>query len=276
MNYANQLIALVCLLGPVSALSQDTIPIPHISPMNQRELTEMADRAKSGLFRVHAISIPDGLFQPIPIEADGLAVWLKVGENPPALVTTYAYISAAQTVELLIGTEWVQAQVVYGSPLFDLAMLQVEVEPPVEDALPLVDSWPLEATVYVPLATSDSTVPSEVVHGMLGGRALPDMLSYYTRAHFWQRNGYPVVSRQGEVMAITSIYSPDGQGVLAVPFNHIATWQQEWGTLDPENPYDHQPEVRVERIDPVINGGARSADDDPTLPPGAMRGTFEN
>jgi hypothetical protein len=114
VNYANQLIALVCLLGPVSALSQDTIPIPHISPMNQRELTEMADRAKSGLFRVHAISIPDGLFQPIPIEADGLAVWLKVGENPPALVTTYAYISAAQTVELLIGTEWVQAQVVSG------------------------------------------------------------------------------------------------------------------------------------------------------------------
>lgn len=281
VNYAVPFALVVCIFGTALAHAQEAIPIPHLSPIDHGELEQMAEDSRSALYRVRSVSTPDGLFQPIPLEGEGLAVWLTIGENEPALVTTYGYVSAAQTVEVLIAGEWVDAEVVYGSPLFDLAMLDIEPELSPNDAIALVERWPMEAIVYVPLGTADSTAPAEVVQGMLGGRGLPDMLSYYIRAHLWQRNGYPIMSRAGEVMAIASIFAPDGDGILAIPFQQIATWRSEWENLDPDDLYNHRPTIRIERIEPVIEGGvpAEAGDTDGgerVLPRGAIRGRFEN
>lgn len=278
------LIAITLLLAFATpdAAAQETVPIPHLTPLAPGELQTMGEETKPALFRVHTVTTPDGLFQPIPLEAEGLAIWLTIGANEPILVTTYGYVSAAQTIEVLLEDEWAPAELVHGSPLFDLAMLQVEEPPDPATALSLVESWPMEANVYVPLATSDSTAPAEVVQGMLGGRRLPDMLSYYIRAQFWQRNGYPIVSRSGEVMAICSIFSPDGDGVLAIPFEQVAAWQSEWDNLDPNDPYNHRPEVRVERVNLTVEGAGGTAeqpesqDEERALPEGAIRGRFEN
>jgi hypothetical protein len=59
-----------------------------------------------------------------------------------------------------------------------------------------------------------------------------------------------VLSANGEVIALTSRFAPDGHGVLAIPFEHIRTWRQESETLDP---FAWRPEVRVETIEPRVN-----------------------
>ena len=220
--------------------------------MHQGELESLASQAGEGLFRVRSYSAPGYGFRANAIENDGIAVLLAIGEEEPALITTYGYLAEATTVDVWINEEWVPAEVVHGTPMFDLATLQVEAELPIENALPLAAAWPIGLSVYVPLATHSSDAAPELVVGALG-EALPEVLSYYVRAHFWQRNGYPIISGDGEVIAMASRFAPDGTGILAIPFEHIATWRAEWERLDPDDPFGWRPEVRVETVEPAVN-----------------------
>ena len=250
--------AVLCVLFSVfgtasAALAQRADnPIPHMRPVHHGELEALAEVAGEGLFRVRSFTAPGYGFRADPIESDGIAVLLAVGVAEPALITTYAYLAEATSVDVWINEEWVPAEVVHGTPMFDLAALTIEAPLPIESALRLATAWPLGASVYVPLATNGSTAEPETVVGTLG-EALPDVLSYYVRAYFWQRNGYPVLSADGEVIALTSRFVPDGEGVLAIAFGHVATWRSEWDRLDPDDPFGWRPEVRVETVDPAVN-----------------------
>lgn len=244
----------VALLAATPAFSQTGNSIPHLRPVHQGEVEELAATAAPALFRVRAnVPVESGFFAP-PVASDGIAVFLRIGDEP-VLVTTYAYLATAESLEVWTGSVWATAEVTYGTPLFDLAALTIDDELLPEAPLELAAAWPTGVSVYVPLGTHGGTDEPEAVVGALS-RDLPQALSYFVRAHVWQRNGYPILGADGEVLALTARFSPDGVGVLAIPFEEIAAWWSQRDALDPENPFHWEPEVRVETVQPRVNEDA--------------------
>lgn len=242
---------ILAVAAAVPAEAQTRNAIPHMRPVHQGEMEELAATAAPALFRVRANVPLESGFLAAPIESDGIAAYVRIGEEA-TLVTTYTYLATADSVEVWTGTGWVTAEIRYGTPLFDLAAITIQESLLPEEPLPLAEAWPVGVSVYVPLGTHGSTDTPETVVGALG-RDLPEVLSYYVRAHFWQRNGYPILGADGEVIAVTANFAPDGVGVLAIPFEQIALWWERRESLDPDNPFHWEPDVRVETVQPRVN-----------------------
>jgi len=185
-------------------------------------------------------------FRPREVQGDGVATALRWPEGDVILVTPYAYLSRANRVEVFLNGAWVEARVRYGTPMFDLAMLETDAGIP-EDmpALPLPDAWPIDAAIFA-LAPVDPVQDAIVMPAAFGLRPEGDF-RFYHRATVVLRNGYPVVTRDGYILGLTSLPAPDGQGSLTVGFEMIALWREEWPQLSDDAPLGWEPRVTIDR-----------------------------
>lgn len=190
------------------------------------------------------------------LEGDGAATWtVLVPDEPAVLVTAYAHVAQAATIEVQIGDAWMPATVDYGTPMFDLAVLRVPDVAPPEEALPLAEEWSMGISVFAPASVVED--PRSLINddspavrvGSLGAPP-PEQYSFYVRALFDMRNGFPVVSLNGELLGVMSVPAPGrAGGSLAIPFQYIRVWRDEWSQLDPTTPIGWTPRIRHETID---------------------------
>lgn len=232
--------------------------LPGATLVTAEALEALDARISPAVFRLRTTADLGQNFRPRYVHADGVATWVQlVPEEPPVLITSFAHVAQADSVEIEIQAQWYSAQVHNGTVMFDLATLQVDEAPPLDpaSALPLATSWPYGATIFSPALTDDAAAHlrsadnPDVVMGSLGPPP-GEPFQYYTRATFSGHNGFPIVSIDGQVLAISSLPARDRiGGALVIPFSYISAWREEWGQLRAESPLGWVPRVRHEEIE---------------------------
>lgn len=240
--------------GGLSPLRELQGELPRPSILSDETLARVAERVGPAVFEVRTTTDLGRHFRPRYAEGTGAATLVRLApEAEPVLVTSYAHVAQAVSVEVRLGETWTAAAVTYGSPMFDLAVLQPDAESgaPLDPAaaLPLATRWSPGSTVYCPAGAGSDGTPPGVVIGALGDPPANEM-AYYVRGLFTQHNGYPIVAYDGSVLAIASLVAnDDGAGVLAIPFGHVATWHAEWPQLDTNSPIGWEPRVQTRSLE---------------------------
>jgi hypothetical protein len=222
-----------------------------LAPVLAEDLDRLQQRVAPCVHRVRATTDLGPGYHPRRLEGDGVATWIALPDGP-ALVTAFTWLATAETVEVETrdGT-WHPAVVLYGTPLYDLAALRVDA-PPACDPLPIPEELPLDASVF---SCADAICSAFLINAI--GAPVPEDWSYYIRTSLPQRNGPIVVDRVGNVIAIASVFAPQGAGTFAIPMRWLTAWQQEWPQLVPSVNGGWSPRVRVESFDLTTGGGAR-------------------
>lgn len=276
LRFLSVIVSLACLglqLAPAQAqpAARDELlrqELPRATLVTAEALEDLDDLLEPAVFRVRTTTDLGRNFRPRFSEADGVATLVQIAaDEPPVLITAFAHVAQATTVEIEIADAWHPVQVRHGTVMFDLAELVLDSEAATAipanvtaaldpaHALPLARAWPYGATLFCPALTDDAAAHlrsdgnPDVLLGTLGPSPR-EPFQFYTRATFTARNGYPIVAIDGQLLAVSSLPANDRiGGVLVIPFTYINAWHDEWDQLRDESPLGWVPRVRYEDVE---------------------------
>jgi hypothetical protein len=248
--------AVLSLVAPALAAAQ-RLPRPLRTGEGPTAVVD-EDRAAAGARLANAtitarVEIPVSRGGHVPTIAGDGAVTLVEIDGVATLITPFAWVAGASSIELLLGDQWVPATTLHGSTWYDLTALVVEVPLP-ENLVPLVlaDSFAVDPVVFV--ATPAGAPDAEVAVTAFG---LPpgDTEAWYVRALTPLRNGFALVDREYRLLAITSIAARDSHGgTYALSYDRIRTWADAWPSIDRGESWDTQ--VIDQIVTPVTGSDA--------------------
>lgn len=172
-------------------------------------------------------------YRPRHVEGDGAATFVRFPDGTTGWITSFSHCVRAQRIELFVDGEWVEASTSHGTVIFDLVRLDLPhgSSPPEDRALPIAMQWPSDGNVYSASGIGEGETLQPLTFG-LGAPPAGDY-GFYVRSLAILRNGYPIVSLDGELLAVTSMAAPDRHGgVFSIPLEMIGAWIVEWPRLD--------------------------------------------
>ena len=228
------------------------------SVLTADELARLGQRLASAALPVRVVEpLPRGS-HPATLEASGVATRVRV-EGATLLVVPYSLVSRATEVRVWVEGAWVVATVLHGSILHDLAALRLpEAIAPGRAAAPGradevegldIAPEPSADPVMVLAAPIDENAEPQAFAVGAGAPLQPE-LAYYARVETGARNGYPLMTRQGQLAGITTVPTPDGSGgMLMIPAARILEWKANWQSLERGTPGVFIPRVVEEKLD---------------------------
>ncbi|MFT6629056.1 MAG: hypothetical protein ACJA1R_002330, partial [Flavobacteriales bacterium] len=221
--------ALLCTTQTAQAQAQAQIDLETDLPRmtTSQDVDEIDQRLRGTIVPLRSRTDLGRGFRPRFQDGDGAATLVRFDEERTGWVSSHAHLAQADQVEILINGEWINCEMAHGAIMFDLVQLRPERDSTEHDrALPIARSWPLDGTLFTHVANPPESDPELFFLGL--GEAPQEPWNYYVRLLGSLRNGFPIVSRDGHVVAIASIAAPDRRGgVLAIPFTMFNTWVNE-------------------------------------------------
>lgn len=198
-----------------------------------------AEEASALVLELSAQCFPVRVVEPLPrgsrpkeLVIDGVAVWLQLpGETNGRLVTPFALVARAKTIEVWHAGQWRPVTAAHGTLLFDLAELVPDAPMTIAATpAPVATVPPSDPVLFsiAPVAPGASATAAAVAMGA----PQPEELVYYGRANTTLVRGYPLIDRQGRIQGLLSTPSPDGDGVLLIGSDRLAEWHEAWDRLD--------------------------------------------
>ncbi|MCA9300699.1 MAG: hypothetical protein KDA28_16635 [Phycisphaerales bacterium] len=248
------IVALIATAGLASSATAQQRISPSDLPraLEADELDGIAEQLATSVAPVRTVQQLPRTYHPNELVGDGVAVYVAFDDGSTGLVTAWTHLAQATTVEVWVDAEWHDARVVHGGPIFDLAVLEIDAPLTSLTPIPIASDLPADP-VLLSIAPVTEESRGEVVLAAFGSPP-EDEFAYYVRSVLDLRNGYPVVDRDLELVAIHSFTGTDvrrNPGTFAIPARAIREWVDYWPQLDPDDPLGLTPRVSVERVAPT-------------------------
>ena len=182
------------------------------------------------------------LYRPSEITHDGIAVWIQIDQTQPILVSSFAHLSEATEISIWINEEWIEAQLLHNTHLFDLTQITADNLTPPTQTFSLALTPQINQTIMTisPVSQNEN---GELHFGSFGEHPSGNW-NYYLRSLSNVRNGYPLFNANTELVAITSVHALDERGgVFAIPAEQIQLWIEYWPRNSENSPVEWRPNI---------------------------------